>query len=538
MKSVFFSTILAIAGALVSANDAFKNVVPKETKKPIPDHNPINVIKYTADPGVMVYDDTVYVYGTNDGITEIMDENPESNDYALIHTINVMSSKDLVNWVDHGTIPSAGKDGAAKWAQNSWAPTAAHKKINGKEKFFLYFANSGNGIGVLTSDSPTGPFEDPIGDYLISHDTPNCADITWLFDPAVFVDDDGSAYIYFGGGVPGEYDNHPLYKDAPLFERPRTLRVAKLGDDMISLATEPVLLDAPWPYEDSGIHKADGIYYYTYCTSWNEKSPFGAARIGMMASKNPLGPFEFVDTIFNNPGDFFVVTGNNHHTVIPFHDKWYIFYHSEWLNLQNYGEAKGYRTTHVNELPYVDGKFLNATGTLEGVPQLFNVDAFETQTAALMAWEAGCSTNGLGHTTVTYQKGEWSGVSGVDFAEGADAIEIVAQSKNGAVIQVSIDSVEGEVLGYVEIPASDKMETVFAEIAPVKGVKNVFFLASDEVTVDTWEFGHTDDCSEEEESADADADDAEDVESNDEENVDVDSADEAEVEEEDSADEE
>jgi len=505
MRSVFFSAILAIAGALVSANDAFNDVVPKEAKKPVTDHNPLNVIKYTADPGVMVYNDTVYVYGTNDGIVELMGENPEANEYSLIHTLNVMSSKDLVNWVDHGTIPSAGKDGAAKWAENSWAPTAAHKKINGKDKFFLYFANSGNGIGVLTSDSPTGPFVDPIGDYLISHDTPNCADITWLFDPAVFVDDDGTGYIYFGGGVPGEYDNHPLYKDAPLFERPRTLRAAKLADDMISLASEPVLIDAPWPYEDSGIHKVGDTYYYSYCTNWNEKSPYGKAVIALMASKNPLGPFEFVDTVFNNPGDFFVVAGNNHHTIIPFHDKWYIFYHSEWLNLQSFGEAKGYRTTHVNELPYVDGKFLNATGTLEGVPQLFNVDAFQTQTAALMAWEAGVSTNGVGHTTVTYQKGEWSGVSGVDFEDGASSIELVAQSKNGAVIKVTVDSVDGEVLGYVEVPASEEMEKVYAEIAPVKGVKNVFFLASDEVTVDTWEFGNVDDQSDDEQDVDAEA---------------------------------
>lgn len=47
-----------------------------------------------------------------------------------------------------------GADGAAKWASNSWAPCAAHKTINGKEVFYLFFANGGNGICVLTSDSP------------------------------------------------------------------------------------------------------------------------------------------------------------------------------------------------------------------------------------------------------------------------------------------------------------------------------------------------------------------------------------------------
>ena len=54
----------------------------------------------------------------------------------------------------------------------------------------------------MTSDSPTGPFEDPLGEALINNHTPNCADVIWIFDPAVLVDDDGRAYLYFGGGVP------------------------------------------------------------------------------------------------------------------------------------------------------------------------------------------------------------------------------------------------------------------------------------------------------------------------------------------------
>lgn len=502
MKSVFFSSILAIASAFVSAHEAFDDVVPKKSVKGLDQHNPINVVKFTADPGVMVWDDTVYVYGTNDGIAENMTEDQPANEYSLIHSINVMSSKDLVNWVDHGSIIAGGKtdpNGVAKWAENSWAPTAAHKTINGKEKFFLYFADSGRGIGVLSADSPTGPWEDPVGNYLIDHNTPNCETITWLFDPAVFVDDDGTGYIYFGGGVPGEYENefdgYPLNSDAPLFERPQTLRAAQLGDDMISLATVPVLLDAPWPYEDSGIHKADGVYYYSYCTNWNEKSPFGQARIGLMMSESPLGPFEFVDTVFNNPGDFFGIYGNNHHTIIPFHDKFYIFYHSEYLNGQIYGEARGYRTTHVDELAYVDGKFLNATGSLTGVEQLFNVDAFAENPAALMAWEAGVSTNGLGHTTVTYNKGEWTGVSKVDFDDGATTVTISATTANGAVIQVSLDSPEGEVLGYVEFPPTgeDDYVDITIEIPEVKGVRDVFFLASDDITVDYWTFGNIDD---------------------------------------------
>ena len=96
----------------------------------------------------------------------------------------------------------------------------------------------------MTADSPIGPFRDPIGKALISRETPNCEEVTWLFDPAVLVDEDGSAYLYVGGGIPeGKGAN------------PGTARVVQLGEDMISLIGEPCKLDVPYLFEDSGIHK-------------------------------------------------------------------------------------------------------------------------------------------------------------------------------------------------------------------------------------------------------------------------------------------
>lgn len=72
--------------------------------------------------------------------------------------------------------------------------------IDGKPKFFLYFANNGSGIGVLTADSPTGPWTDPLGKELISRSTPNCGNVAWLFDPAVYYDEEtDEAYLFFGG---------------------------------------------------------------------------------------------------------------------------------------------------------------------------------------------------------------------------------------------------------------------------------------------------------------------------------------------------
>ena len=216
--------------------------------KSLSDTNPIMTQRFGADPYAMVYKDRVYFYMTGDTFEYDADGSVTENTYGKINTISVVSTTDMVNFEDHGTVYAAGSKGAAKWAANSWAPAAAWKEIDGEVKFFLYFANSGGGIGVLTSDSPTGPFEDPLGEALINNHTPNCADVIWIFDPAVLVDDDGRAYLYFGGGVPeGQAAN------------PGTARVVELGEDMISIAGEPVIIDAPYVFEDSGIHKYNNI---------------------------------------------------------------------------------------------------------------------------------------------------------------------------------------------------------------------------------------------------------------------------------------
>ncbi|MBE5877313.1 MAG: 1,4-beta-xylanase, partial [Lachnospiraceae bacterium] len=196
-------------------------------------HNPVMTQKFGADPYALVYGDRVYLYMTADTLEWDEQGKVKENTYSSIDTIHVISSADLVNWTDHGGILASTDKGAAKWGRNSWAPAAAYKNINGKDQFFLYFANGGNGIAVLQSDSPTGPFYDPINKPLISRAMPSCADVTWLFDPAVLMDDDGSCYIYFGGGVP----------DISVAHNPGTARVAKLADDMISLDGEPQVIE-------------------------------------------------------------------------------------------------------------------------------------------------------------------------------------------------------------------------------------------------------------------------------------------------------
>ena len=475
LKSLFaLSSLILFIYVLYIPNPTSPDTIPlKKSYKQLKDHNPCMTQKFSADPGVMIYNNRIYIYSSNDGKPEKF--TPETNIFKQIKQINIMSSDDLVNWSDHGSIPVTN---ISKWASNSYAPTAAHKKINDKEKFFIYFGNGPNGIGVLTADSPLGPFTDPLGQALITKQHKNC-DVEWLFDPAVLVDDDGSGYLYFGGGIPDKK-----------YENPGTLRAVKLGDDMISLSGDAVTIDAPWGFEDSGIHKKNGIYYYSYCTNF-QKGLYGRARIAYMTSNNPLGPFTMKNACFENPEASFGTFGNNHHTIIEYNNKLYIFYHAEWLNKLVYGKQLGYRTIHVDIMPE-NGEELGLTkGTLTGVEQIKNFDPFKENKFNTMAWQAGINVYGLGDTYTEFTKGSWIGVSNVDFKEGAKEIIVKGGSKNGAMIKVCVGDPANEAKGYVSIPKTEdnwKFSEVKVSINGLNGVQNLFFVAYDDVLLNTYEF--------------------------------------------------
>lgn len=448
--------------------------------------NPLISQDFGADPYAMVYGDRVYFYMTADAFEYDKDGNITENTYGKIQSIHVISTDDMVNFTDHGCIPVAGRNGVAKWANNSWAPAAAWKNIDGKDKFFLYFADAGGGIGVITADSPTGPFTDPLGKGLIRRDMPNCGNVLWLFDPAVLVDDDGQAYIYFGGGVPeGKVSD------------PGTGRVAKLGEDMISIVGEAVTLDVPYLFEDSGIHKYKDKYYYTYCSNWQvdaagtEKYGFRNAEIVSLVSDSPMGPFEFHEVILANPGTVFGLHGNNHHAVFTFQDRWYITYHARTLE-KAMGVEKGYRSTHIEEFQMdEDGSIGRILMTWMGREQLKYVDAYTNNIASNLANQAGIrmvpadgtsSYFGCGNYAVgDIHKGDWMKVQGVDFKDvSAKTLSFFAKGvSSDAEVQVRIDTPNGEAIALVKLHAveGDEFVEYKAELLQeVTGVHNLFFI--------------------------------------------------------------
>ena len=481
----------------------FEELAVTKSYKGMEDTNPLMTQRFGADPYAMVYEDRVYFYMTADAFEYDGAGKVVENTYGKIDQINVISTADMVNFTDHGSVKAASNLGSAKWARNSWAPAATWKEIDGKPKFFLYFADAGGGIGVLCSDSPTGPFTDPLGEPLISRQTPNCADVLWLFDPAVLMDDDGKAYIYFGGGVPeGKVAD------------PGTARVAELGEDMISIVGEPITIDVPYLFEDSGIHKAAGKYFYTYCTNWQvdeagtEKYGFYSGEIACMVSDSPMGPFTYKETILKNPGSVFGLGGNNHHCVFQFQDQWYITYHTRVLE-QAMGVEKGYRCTHIDAFEMEeDGSIGVINQTLNGREQIKYVDAYERNRAASFAVMGGIDTVPADSTSSYYgcgnmalsdiQSGDFVKIAGVDFdstSPGSVCMTFRNQEDMEAsgAVEVRLDSAEGEVLGH--LPVGNLQEgREFTESAAelsgeVTGVHDLYFIfAGEGYEIEEWQF--------------------------------------------------
>ena len=153
--------------------------------------NPLTDKMFTADPAALVDNGRVYLYVGHDEAA------PGGKDYVL-NEWRVLSSCDMTTWVDQG---SPLRYSTFAWAgRDAWAGDIA--KRNGKYYFYAtvdHKTNPGKAIGVAVSDSPLGPFIDARGSALVTNDMTQETTIPWDdIDPAVFIDKDGQAYLYWG----------------------------------------------------------------------------------------------------------------------------------------------------------------------------------------------------------------------------------------------------------------------------------------------------------------------------------------------------
>lgn len=456
------TTTAAATTALEIKNDPFRNVKLSTSYKKLTDGNPLVGAGYGADPYAMEYNGRLYVYMTNDAY-EYTGKTIGKNTYSQIKSVRCISSDDMVNWTDHGVIKLAGADGACKWARVSWAPAAVRKTIGGKEQFFLYFTNGASSIGVAVSDSPTGPFTDPIGGALVN----GGGGVNWVIDPAVAIDTDGTAYLCYGGGFDSDNAAHPL-----------TARIVKLGKDMTSLDGSPAVIDAPYMFEDSGLNIIGGKYLFSYCSNWEKRSAeyglLGEASIAYMTSDKPLSGYTYTGEVLKNPGKFFGTYGNNHHCIVEYKGKWYIFYHAQVFEKAVTGKTDGYRSTHVDEITVGgNGSIKPAKGTMSGVSQIKKFNPYTTVSATVMSNCAGVRCTADGRRLTDISDGDWIKVSGVDFGDGAAGFTAeVTGSDNGGFIRVCADKPDGDVIALAEFGSGSTVKAQSA--AAVSGVHDIY----------------------------------------------------------------
>lgn len=310
---------------------------------------------YTADPSAHVFNGKIYIYPSHD--VDAGDAFDDLGSHFAMEDYHVLSMNTPTGEaVDNGLALHVND---VPWAaKQMWAPDATEKD----GKYYLFFpAKDHEGvfrIGVAVCDSPVGPFTPQ----------PEAIKGSFSIDPAVFKDDDGSYYMYFGGIWGGQLQRWRTGKfnadeaESPVAFLPEENelalcpKMAKLTDDLLEFAEDvkDILItdDNGQPllqgdtdrrfFEASWIHKYNGNYYFSYSTG---DTHYLCYAIG----DNPYGPFKYAGRILEP-----VVGWTSHHSICAFENRWYLFYHDSSL-------SKGVthlRSVKVTELVHDENGFI------------------------------------------------------------------------------------------------------------------------------------------------------------------------------------
>ena len=440
---------------------------------------PLFQTKYTADPSPLLVGDTLFLYTSHDASPEdIPDPNEKSSAGFFMYDWLLWSTTDMVNWTEHGAVASL-KDFAWRSRENGgWAIQCVER--NGK--YYLYAPLHGHGIGVLVSDSPYGPFKDPLGKPLVWQKE-HWDDI----DPTVFTDDDGQAYMYWGN--------------------PNTYYV-KLNDDMISLKGDIVKLDYHIDHYQEGpwFYKRNGKYYLSYATTCCPEA------LGYAMSDQPTGPWVSKGYIMKPTQR----DRGNHPGIVDYKGHSYIFgqnYDLMHLDTFVHHERRSVSATEITYLP--DGTIAEVPYWLDQDPigQLEALNPYQRVEAETMSWGKGLKSAKMGipNTGVVadmpystgrrnmyvtdINDGEYIRLRGVDFgSKGARQYQLSAASDGQCVVTLRLDAVDGPVVGSLTITSTgsaEKYRTFSAKVKNATGKHDLYICfdhSKGDVRLDYWRF--------------------------------------------------
>jgi hypothetical protein len=395
--------------------------------------NPLIMDQFTADPTARVFDGKMYVYPSHDIVSVPGKGRPG---WFCMEDYHVFSSENLTDWKDQGVIV---RQADVAWVNptsySMWAPDCVFK--NGK--YYFYFPalakEGGFRIGVAISDKPEGPF------------TPETKPIEGVrgIDPCVFIDKDGSAYLFYGA---------------------RKIFVAKLKENMVELDGQPTAVDhlpAKGLLEGPFVFERKGTYYLTYAHVENKSE-----RIEYSTGSSPLGPFTPAGVIMDES-----TSGcwTNQQSIVEYQGQWYLFYHDKDVS-PNFDKARSVRA---------DRLFFNDDGTIKKVvPTLRGVGRVEAKSKIHIDRYSAISSEGIAVSYLdpanTHEgwkislAGEtsWVRFNGVDFGKGGlKRMDLRAVSATGGAIEIRLDKEDGPLLGRVKIRKGSEWKVISSTVRNV-----------------------------------------------------------------------
>lgn len=397
--------------------------------------NPLLSGQFTADPTARVFGGKLYLYPSHDIPSPIDD----LKEWFCMADYHVFSSDNLMDWTDHGIILDQKQ---VPWANGEsyamWAPDCVEKE--GTYYFYFPMQPAGEGrlgfnVGVAFSRSPEDPF--------IPLPTP--IEGIMGIDPCVLVDDDGSSYIYWSG---------------------MGIRGARLANNMLQLASEPVLMEGlPDGFKEGPFaFKREGKYYLTF--PWVRGGEGATETLAYCMSDSPLGPWEFKGLIMEEWSDG---CWTNHHSLVEYDGEWYIFYHHNDYS-PDFDKNRSVCADRVRFAP--DGTIIQVSPTLRGIGVAdarspLQIDRYSDISEKGAGIEFINPDNKFeGWKSMLNGKGAWVRYNDVDFKDQLPKIlNIRARAKNDAIVAVTLADTVAPA-GTVEIMPSEEW-TIFR--APLEG---------------------------------------------------------------------
>ncbi len=442
--------------------------------------NPISTYHYLADPSAAADDSTFYI------LTDVDDYSPQKNyDYDIVG-LNAFTSKDMKNWTDHGMVFRSKRE-FGDYPNNTWASgIAVHKG-----RIYIVYPNGASGVGMLTATSIDGPYTDPVKEthgvnYIAasygSSVIGGCDGIAHCFDPGIFIEDDGTGYVIFGGGENGQ---RPYGNNLDIIKF--TENNGKITIDKNSLTR----VSAQNSFEAPYIHKKGSKYYLSFNT------PPQVIDYGM--ADKITGPYTFVGTVI--PGisavpDAHNEGGNNHQGFAEFQGKWYAVYHDRRLvtadehpgsctqsgQCTNSPNKENHRSVSIDELTWSGDRMNKLTFTREGPKQIKNFDPYNTYKALTSSkqrnvrsrtdWTKGKPVVHV--LTPLATKESWIRVSGVDFGNGAQNLRIKAANVgDGNKVEIHKGSVSGTLAGTCELAKTGNWNSYVDNDCEMSGLSGV-----------------------------------------------------------------